>query len=86
MISLQDVTAAAERIRGKVIRTPTLPSHALSRATGAEITLKLENLQAVGSFKERGAANKLALLTPEERARGVIAVSAGNHADRKSVV
>ncbi|MCI1242555.1 MAG: threonine ammonia-lyase [Acetobacter fabarum] len=80
MISLEDVTAAAERIRGKVIRTPTLPSHALSRATGADITLKLENLQAVGSFKERGAANKLALLTPEERARGVIAVSAGNHA------
>ncbi|MBO1323957.1 threonine ammonia-lyase [Acetobacter sp. TBRC 12305] len=80
MISMQDITAAAERIRGKVIRTPTVQSHALSLATGADITLKLENLQAVGSFKERGAANKLALLSPEERARGVIAVSAGNHA------
>lgn len=77
---MQDITAAAERIRGKVIRTPTVASHALSMATGADITLKLENLQAVGSFKERGAANKLALLSPEERARGVIAVSAGNHA------
>ena len=80
MISFQDITAAADRIRGKVIRTPTIASHSLSRATGAEITLKLENLQAVGSFKERGAANKLALLSDEERARGVIAVSAGNHA------
>ncbi len=52
----------------------------LSRLTGAGIVLKLDNLQAVGSFKERGAANRLALLTPEERARGVIAMSAGNHA------
>ncbi|MGX7345886.1 threonine ammonia-lyase [Acetobacter pasteurianus] len=80
MITFEDVTAAADRIRGNVIRTPTIASHALSKATGADITLKLENLQAVGSFKERGAANKLALLTPEERSRGVIAVSAGNHA------
>ncbi|MBS0960111.1 MULTISPECIES: threonine ammonia-lyase [Acetobacter] len=80
MITFEDISAAAKRIEGKVIRTPTIPSHALSRATGAEVTLKLENLQAVGSFKERGAANKLALLSAEERERGVIAVSAGNHA------
>lgn len=80
MISFDDISAAAERIKGKVLRTPTISSHALSKATGADITLKLENLQAVGSFKERGAANKLALLSPEERQRGVIAVSAGNHA------
>ncbi|NVN12436.1 pyridoxal-phosphate dependent enzyme, partial [Nguyenibacter vanlangensis] len=80
MITLDDVRAAAARIEGRVLRTPTVPSHALSKATGAEIVLKLENLQAVGSFKERGAANKLALLTAEERARGVITVSAGNHA------
>ncbi|BCK75315.1 MAG: threonine ammonia-lyase [Acetobacter sp.] len=80
MITFEDITAAARRIEGRVLRTPTLPSHSLSKSVGAEITLKLENLQAVGSFKERGAANKLALLTPEERARGVIAVSAGNHA------
>ena len=80
MIGLDDVRAAARRIEGRVLRTPALPSDALSRATGAHVTLKLENLQAIGSFKERGAANKLALLTPEERTRGVIAMSAGNHA------
>lgn len=80
MIGLDDVRAAAVRIEGRVLRTPTILSDALSRATGAAVTLKLENLQAIGSFKERGAANKLALLTPEECRRGVIAVSAGNHA------
>ncbi|NLI26036.1 MAG: threonine ammonia-lyase [Acetobacter sp.] len=80
MITFDDVTAAARRIEGRVLRTPTIPSHALSKATGAEIILKLDNLQAVGSFKERGAANRLALLTEDERRRGVIAVSAGNHA------
>ncbi len=80
MITLADVQAAAERISGRVIRTPTLHSHAVSVATGAHVTLKLESLQAIGSFKERGAANKLALLTREERAAGVVAMSAGNHA------
>ena len=80
MITLTDVQAAADRIAGRVLRTPSLYSDALSRATGAHVTLKLENLQPIGSFKERGAANKLALLTPEERQAGVIAMSAGNHA------
>ncbi|MEJ0047242.1 MAG: threonine ammonia-lyase [Rhodospirillales bacterium] len=80
MLSFADVQAAALRIEGHVLRTPTLPSAVLSRMTGAEIYLKLDNLQAVGSFKERGAANRLALLTPEERKRGVVAMSAGNHA------
>ena len=80
MIGLEDVRAAARRIEGRVLRTPTIPSHAVSLATGAEVTLKLENLQRIGSFKERGAANRLALLTAEERARGVVAMSAGNHA------
>ena len=80
MIGLADVQAAAARIAGRVLRTPSLHSDAVSRATGAHVTLKLENLQAIGSFKERGAANKLLLLTPEERAAGVIAMSAGNHA------
>jgi threonine dehydratase len=80
VLNFADVQAAAARIRGHVLHTPTLPSAVLSRLTGAEIYLKLDNLQAVGSFKERGAANRLALLTPEERARGVIAMSAGNHA------
>ncbi|MCX2560145.1 threonine ammonia-lyase [Acetobacter farinalis] len=80
MLKFEDITAAAARIRGNVLRTPTISSQSLSKATGADITLKLENLQAVGSFKERGAANKLALLSEDERKRGVIAVSAGNHA------
>jgi len=80
MIGLDDVRAAARRIEGRVLRTPALPSDALSRATGAHVTLKLENLQAIGSFKERGAANKLALLDAGERERGVVAMSAGNHA------
>ncbi len=80
MIGLADVEAAAERIAGRVLRTPTLYSDAVSRAVGAHVTLKLESLQAIGSFKERGAANKLAMLTAAERTAGVIAVSAGNHA------
>ena len=80
MITLQDVEEAAERIAGRVIRTPMVPSHAISRLTGAEVVLKLENLQVTGAFKERGAANRLSMLSPQERERGVIAVSAGNHA------
>ncbi len=80
MIGLAEVRAAAGRIAGRVLHTPALRSDAISRATGADVTLKLENLQAIGSFKERGAANKLALLNEAERARGVIAMSAGNHA------
>ena len=80
ILTFADIEAATARIEGHVLRTPTLPSAVLSRLTGAEIHLKLDNLQAVGSFKERGAANRLALLTPSERARGVVAMSAGNHA------
>jgi threonine dehydratase len=80
VLTIDDVRAAAARIHGHVLRTPTLPSAVLSRLTGAEIFLKLDNLQAVGSFKERGAANRLALLSASERARGVVAMSAGNHA------
>ena len=80
MLTLSDVEEAAGRIAGRVLRTPALPSEAISRATGADVVLKLENLQVVGAFKERGAANRLALLTAGERQRGVIAMSAGNHA------
>ncbi len=80
MITLADVEQAAERIAGHVIRTPMLPSHAISCLTGAEVVLKLDNLQVTGAFKERGAANRLSMLSKEERARGVIAMSAGNHA------
>jgi threonine dehydratase len=68
--SFADIQAAADRITGRVLRTPAVRSDALSRATGAEIVLKLDNLQATGAFKERGAANRLALLTTPRRSRG----------------
>ena len=79
-LTLADVRAAAERIAGHVVRTPTLYSRTLSQITGAEIWLKFENLQFTASYKERGALNALVQLTDEQRARGVIAASAGNHA------
>ena len=66
--------------QGQIERTPSRPSRTLSRITGAEVWVKFENLQFTASFKERGALNKLLQLTPEERKRGVIAASAGNHA------
>ncbi len=80
MVTIADIEAAVPRIAGAVQRTPLIYSDGLSRATGARILLKLENLQATGAFKERGAANRIALLTPAERRSGVIAMSAGNHA------
>jgi threonine dehydratase len=80
MVSLADVRKAAERIAGAVERTPCLHSRTLSRLTGAEVFLKFENLQFTASFKERGALNRLLLLPQAERRRGVIAMSAGNHA------
>jgi len=80
MITLQDVLAARDRIRGSVAITPCPLSEPFSEICGAQVHFKLENLQRTGSFKERGAANKFALLTPEERKRGVVAASAGNHA------
>ncbi len=79
-ITLADVRAAAQRIAGAVLRSPFLRSDGLSRLTGAEIYLKYDHLQATGAFKERGAANRIALLSPAERAAGVVAMSAGNHA------
>ncbi|MGN6848477.1 MAG: threonine ammonia-lyase [Sphingomicrobium sp.] len=78
--TIEDIGAAAERIRGSVIRTPMLVSRTLSEIIGAEVWLKFENLQFTAAYKERGALNKLLQLSPEERARGVIAASAGNHA------
>jgi len=78
--TIDDIRAAAERIKGAVIRTPMLMSRTLSEIIGAEVWLKFENLQFTAAYKERGALNKLLQLTPEERARGVIAASAGNHA------
>ncbi|MDQ1459575.1 MAG: threonine dehydratase [Actinomycetota bacterium] len=79
-MTLADVQAAAETIRGSVRLTPTTPSETLSAITGAHVALKLENLQFTGAFKERGARNFLARLSAADRIRGVVAASAGNHA------
>jgi threonine dehydratase len=79
-ITLADIEAARRTIAGHVLRTPMLPAPRLSALTGAEVLVKYENLQVTNSFKERGARVKLASLTAEQRARGVIAMSAGNHA------
>ena len=79
-LTIDDVRAAAERVRGEVGETPCLASRTLSQICGCEVFLKFENLQFTASFKERGALNKMAQLTAAERARGVLAVSAGNHA------
>ncbi|MCL6728881.1 threonine ammonia-lyase [Sphingomonas hankyongi] len=78
--TIDDVRAAQQRIDGAVVRTPMLVSRTLSEIVGAEVWLKFENLQFTAAYKERGALNKLLQLTPEERSRGVIAASAGNHA------
>jgi len=79
VLTLADVEAAAARISGAVVRTPTLLSRTLSERAGATVYVKFENLQHVGAYKERGALNKLLLMPQEMRARGVIAASAGNH-------
>ena len=79
-ISLADVIAARERLRNAIYYSPCPHSQMLSALTGQQVYLKLENLQMTGSFKERGALNRIAMLTPEQAARGVVAASAGNHA------
>jgi threonine dehydratase len=79
-VTLERIRAAAQRLAGHVEDTPCLHSRTLSQISGADVVLKFENLQFTASFKERGALNKLSLLSAEARARGVIAVSAGNHA------
>jgi threonine dehydratase len=79
-LDIDDVRAAAERLRGQVVDTPCLHSRTLSALCGCEVYLKFENHQFTASFKERGALNKMAQLSADERARGVLAVSAGNHA------
>ena len=80
MLTLQDIRDAATRLRGQVANTPFVESRTLSEVTGARVFLKFENLQFTASFKERGACNKLSQLSNEERRRGVVAMSAGNHA------
>jgi len=79
LLTIDDVRAAAQRIGDSVVHTPTLYSKTLSGITGANIWLKFENLQFTAAYKERGALNKLLLLTEEQRSNGVIAASAGNH-------
>src|SRR5438132_6232224 len=79
-VGVEDVRAAAGRIRPYIHRTPLLPSRSLSENVGAEVRLKCENLQRAGSFKIRGAMNALLQLSDEERCRGVVAFSSGNHA------
>ncbi|MDP8243446.1 MAG: threonine ammonia-lyase [Candidatus Hinthialibacter antarcticus] len=80
MLTLQDIRDAHARIHESIYRSPCVPSQTLGDITGSRVLLKLENLQMTGSFKERGALNTLLQLSPEERSRGVVAASAGNHA------
>jgi threonine dehydratase len=79
-LTFEDVRNAAKNIQGRIVTTLCAPSKTLSHITGADLILKFENLQFTGSFKERGALNKLLSLSAERRKTGVIAMSAGNHA------
>ncbi len=79
-VTLADIEAALPIVQSAVLRTPTLKAPRLSALTGADVWVKFENFQLTASFKERGAVAKLATLTASEQARGVIAMSAGNHA------
>lgn len=78
-LTIEDIRAAADRLEGAIVRTPTLRSHTLSQITGANIFLKFENHQFTAAYKERGALNALLLMDEDQRKRGVIAASAGNH-------
>jgi threonine dehydratase len=78
-VSLQDIYRARRALAGRIRRTPLVTSDALSRAAGAAVHLKLEHLQITGSFKLRGATNAVLALTPEQKAKGVVGVSTGNH-------
>src|SRR4030043_2324074 len=80
MVLWREIEEANERIRGAILRTPMIYSDTLSKLTGKEVFLKLENLQKTGSFKIRGAYYKLSQFTPSMKSRGVVAASAGNHA------
>jgi len=80
LVGLAEIRAAAERIRGTVVRTPLIPDADLCEMTGGQVRLKCESLQKAGAFKARGACNFMARLTPDELARGVITYSSGNHA------
>jgi threonine dehydratase len=79
-VTFKDIEKARATLQGNVVRTPLLRAPKLSEITGADICVKFENLQVTSSFRDRGAYNKMSSLTPQEKARGVIAMSAGNHA------
>jgi threonine dehydratase len=80
MVTKGDIEEAYGKIRKDIVRTPLVYSQKISQLCGCQVFLKLENFQMTGSFKERGALNKLLSLSPEEREKGVVAASAGNHA------
>src|SRR5437588_9507308 len=80
MVTFADIQAARERVRSHVHRTPMLTSAMIDERVGARVFFKCETFQRVGAFKARGAFSRLTLLTPEERSRGVVAFSSGNHA------
>jgi threonine dehydratase len=80
LLTLDQINAAADRVGPAIRRTPVIVSRVLSDRTGEQVWLKCENLQRTGSFKPRGAYNRIAKLTIGDRARGVVAASAGNHA------
>jgi len=84
MVTLDDVKRAYARIRDSILITPCAPSHTFSQLSGNQVLLKLENHQMTGAYKERGALNRILELTPQERERGLIAASAGNHAQAVS--
>src|SRR5437867_12469659 len=79
-VSYTDVAVAAERLAGHAHRTPVMTSHTVDERTGAQVFFKCENFQRMGAFKFRGAYNAMSRLTPDERKRGVLAYSSGNHA------
>src|SRR5512136_1500192 len=79
-VTFSDVQSAAERLRGQVHRTPVVTSRTFDQIAGCRVFFKCENLQRAGAFKFRGAFNALSQLTPEQRTRGVVAFSSGNHA------
>src|SRR3954470_11900613 len=80
MLNFELIEQAAARIAGRVHRTPVMTSQSFNELAGCEVFFKCENLQRAGAFKSRGATNKILSLTPDERARGVVAFSSGNHA------
>jgi len=84
MVTLKDIWAARDRMNGAVVRSRCAPSYAISELTGSKVWLKFENMQMTGSYKERGALNKILTLSDEERGRGLVAASAGNHAQAVS--